>query len=189
MPLSCDCFDGCWGQHSRHWPSIAIPEVLIEIGRERGERYPHTLGNFLIFSAKIPYGCYVVDDGMIRVDDTQHVAGLKNAIVRMREYSSPEAWLDAQIEIKRIADKAYWDAAIPISASAAVATGAKAVEEPPEPVADQPSAFDARIADFITENVSIEVETETGYYDSDQKAYTIRLKLGEREISVIRFNN
>lgn len=26
MPLSCDCYGGCWGDHSKNWPDIAYTE-------------------------------------------------------------------------------------------------------------------------------------------------------------------
>ncbi len=44
MPLSCDCYGGCWGDHSKNWPDMAYTE-------ERAQ--------YLVANNKL-YGSYVM---------------------------------------------------------------------------------------------------------------------------------
>lgn len=57
MPLRCDCYGGCWGDHSKEWPRVEFDEAI------------------MIWLAKQPshisslyYGSYVVADGYIRFE-------------------------------------------------------------------------------------------------------------------------
>lgn len=45
MPLSCDCYGGCWGDHAKDWPTVEIPEDVSywELADKAG----------------VPYGSYV----------------------------------------------------------------------------------------------------------------------------------
>lgn len=52
MPLSCDCYAGCWGDHSKGWPSVPQP------------RDPHKLAR----DAGVPYGSYVIAEQSLRVE-------------------------------------------------------------------------------------------------------------------------
>lgn len=60
MPLSCDCYGGCWGDHSAGWPLIENrsmdPEELREIVR-----------------SVIPYGSYVMMPEGMRVERPEYV--------------------------------------------------------------------------------------------------------------------
>ena len=63
MPLSCDCYGGCWSVHSRDWPSI-----------------PCTEARSLYCRDKLPYGTYVHtwtkrDASIIRIE-TEELAML-----------------------------------------------------------------------------------------------------------------
>jgi len=53
MPLSCDCYPGCWGEHSKHWPSVLLPEGMTQ--RQIGD-------------AGIPYGSFVTTRQTIRFE-------------------------------------------------------------------------------------------------------------------------
>lgn len=57
MPLSCDCYGGCWGDHSMEWPSFVIPTSLIE----KYEGHPFKAVNEIVEAAGLPYGSYVID--------------------------------------------------------------------------------------------------------------------------------
>lgn len=72
MPLNCDCYGGCWGAHSKNWPSILIPKKMIA-GSE--SRYPESgLMQRLLqkLSEPIPYGSYVIADGDFRFETTEY---------------------------------------------------------------------------------------------------------------------
>ncbi len=52
MPLSCDCYGGCWGDHSKDWPSItdkdkSLRKLAIQV---------------------LPYGTYVIMDNRLRIE-------------------------------------------------------------------------------------------------------------------------
>lgn len=80
MPLSCDCYGGCWGTHSKRWPSIRpTPEDLKPFNHER-----HPIMCFLYAATRkhtlIPYGSYVIADGEIRVETEEYKMLLLEAI-------------------------------------------------------------------------------------------------------------
>ena len=56
-PLSCDCYGGCWGDHSKDWPKVLI-------GDERLARAIHAA---CWSHLKLPYGSYVSAKGEIRL--------------------------------------------------------------------------------------------------------------------------
>ncbi len=56
MPLSCDCFPGCWGSHSEKWPTIAEPQ-----DRTQGAFYR-------LVRDLVPYGSYVMMTDVVRVE-------------------------------------------------------------------------------------------------------------------------
>lgn len=68
-PLGCDCYGGCWGDHSKDWPSIAIPVPLIELAALSNAYYPtHVAAMRLVNEAGIPYGSYVISKDRLRVE-------------------------------------------------------------------------------------------------------------------------
>lgn len=48
MPLNCDCYGGCWGDHSKNWPFIRFPN-----SNEANKA-------FRLCHKNIPYGTYVI---------------------------------------------------------------------------------------------------------------------------------
>ncbi len=56
MPLSCDCYPGCWGVHSQDWPEIWEPRTM-----SQGEFYR-------LVHKLVPYGSYVMMHGRVRVE-------------------------------------------------------------------------------------------------------------------------
>ncbi len=57
MPLSCDCYPGCWGVHAEKWPRILLPS---SIAREDFYRLVRKV---------VPYGSYVmVMNGSVHVE-------------------------------------------------------------------------------------------------------------------------
>lgn len=61
MPLNCDCYPGCWGDHSKDWPLIPLDErnasqLRADVGR------------------LVPYGSYVEVEGGIRIEPGYSVA-------------------------------------------------------------------------------------------------------------------
>jgi hypothetical protein len=80
MPLSCDCYGGCWGVHSKNWPHIKVtPEDLTPFKDSH-----HPVMSFLHAVTKghtlIPYGSYVISDKEIRVETEEYKAWLLEAI-------------------------------------------------------------------------------------------------------------
>jgi len=66
MPLSCDCYPGCWGVHSQNWPSILVPEGLT--AQAVGE-----LG--------IPYGSYVFGhNNLLFIETPELMAKLRDSL-------------------------------------------------------------------------------------------------------------
>ena len=63
MPLSCDCFPGCWRGHSAHWPII---EDRVK------EKYK------CAFEA-LPYGTYVLVGDTLRVETQAQIDKLEAA--------------------------------------------------------------------------------------------------------------
>lgn len=68
MPLSCDCFPGCWGKHSEGWPQI---EFATEEQATKARRW-------IIANPKaIPYGSYVsMSDTVIRLEERAYVTAV-----------------------------------------------------------------------------------------------------------------
>lgn len=67
MPLSCDCFSGCWGVHSKNWPALHIPQHLIDKHAEH--RYPDSVAaGEIIHACAIPYGSCVNVSGELRLE-------------------------------------------------------------------------------------------------------------------------
>ncbi len=79
MPLNCDCYDGCWGDHSIDWPSIEIPEQLIE--KKRQEKFYHypiqAVVKDIIEAAQVPYGSAVTIDNILRLETEQMLEKVK----------------------------------------------------------------------------------------------------------------
>lgn len=60
MPLSCDCFDGCWDVHSLGWPVLTI---------HKGVNTAQ-----LAATARIPYGSYVKVGTQFRCETDEYFA-------------------------------------------------------------------------------------------------------------------
>jgi hypothetical protein len=58
VPLSCDCYPGCWGDHSKDWPLVTLNPFTAEAASQlRGD-----VRHF------VPYGSYVEVKEGIRVE-------------------------------------------------------------------------------------------------------------------------
>ena len=69
MPLTCDCYDGCWGDHSANWMCVEVPRSRIEAARLVNPRYPESVAaTALCKEAGVPYGSYVVDGRVLSVE-------------------------------------------------------------------------------------------------------------------------
>lgn len=78
-PLSCDCYDGCWGDHSQDWTQVQIPaELIAQAGRVQYPRV-HAAGR-IVRAAGVPHGSYVVTDRHIRVETDAQAEMVKAAI-------------------------------------------------------------------------------------------------------------
>lgn len=70
MPLSCDCFSGCWAFHSKEWPKLVFqdPEILKEAWRRCHQE--EEMGKNMDRSdpRRIPYGSYVSTPGELRFE-------------------------------------------------------------------------------------------------------------------------
>lgn len=53
MPLSCDCFPGCWGTHSKDWPSFELPQEDDEANEALKKLIRQIATN------ELPYGTFV----------------------------------------------------------------------------------------------------------------------------------
>ena len=61
MPLNCDCYGGCWGDHSEDWPST--PDESESMRK--------------LAVLTLPYGTYVTVDGYLRVETQELLNQLK----------------------------------------------------------------------------------------------------------------
>lgn len=52
MPLSCDCYPGCWATHSVDWPAIINGYLADELWKHANAK------------RVIPYGSYVLTNGL-----------------------------------------------------------------------------------------------------------------------------
>lgn len=71
MPLSCDCYGGCWGEHSKGWPEVEVPVGLIHDYKTKHpyETYFAQGAAYEVIShAEIPYGSYVQMTGFVRLE-------------------------------------------------------------------------------------------------------------------------
>lgn len=65
MPLSCDCYGGCWAVHSKQWPVI--------IGSTAKSLWARAV-------KKLPYGTYVlISDKELRIE----TEALKNELLKI----------------------------------------------------------------------------------------------------------
>ena len=68
MPLNCDCYPGCWADHSEGWPSIEVPfdkpGNAVRIAR----------------LADLPRGSYVIMGNVLRVETTDYLSTVRNAM-------------------------------------------------------------------------------------------------------------
>jgi hypothetical protein len=86
MPLGrCDCYGGCWGDHSVDWPSIKLSLALMEEGRLKNPRYPSSaIGNRILREANVPYGCAVVMPDSIRLETPEFLAAVLDVINELK---------------------------------------------------------------------------------------------------------
>jgi hypothetical protein len=79
MPLgNCDCYGGCWGDHSENWPSLKIPQDKLDEGAKLNPRYPSSaIGLRICDVAGIPYGSFVIMEDAIRVETETMLVLLK----------------------------------------------------------------------------------------------------------------
>ena len=71
MPLSCDCYDGCWGDHSKHWPSIrATNGISIDV-------------LWAVSKRVVPYGSYVRDEDEMRFETVGYQKAVSDEVIRM----------------------------------------------------------------------------------------------------------
>jgi hypothetical protein len=55
MPLSCDCYGGCWGDHSEGWPAITgrDREILNQAYRACWEQFGFSRGTFVLVGTEL----------------------------------------------------------------------------------------------------------------------------------------
>lgn len=81
MPLSCDCYGGCWGTHSTDWPSVPIPQRMLDKAAAAGSQYPSsTIANPILRQLNLPYGTYVVVKDAIRVEREEYLQPVMDAL-------------------------------------------------------------------------------------------------------------
>lgn len=70
MPLACDCFDGCWGAHSKEWP-------VVDYSKTR--RHHEQITGFI--HGAVPYGSYVfVGEGLVRIETEELAAKVRRYV-------------------------------------------------------------------------------------------------------------
>lgn len=83
MPLDCDCYGGCWGDHSEIWPRLKWPAGIVIKCRE-GESVRQRLMRAV--REVVPYGSYVNggrtgQDDMIRLEKEEYVDAVLKEIM------------------------------------------------------------------------------------------------------------
>ena len=73
--LNCDCYDGCWGDHSKNWTAITVPRAMVAEERKLGEYYPvmSAVKKILRDYTLLQYGDYVVVDKHLRLSSERDV--------------------------------------------------------------------------------------------------------------------
>lgn len=77
MPLNCDCYGGCWGDHSKDWPLVAFTNDY------RTNPMPAWARKALLDSG-IPYGSFVITNHGIRVERAEYVPVLVEALNELK---------------------------------------------------------------------------------------------------------
>lgn len=81
MPLSCDCYPGCWGDHATSWLAVEIPKDRIARARLLNPRYPeHVAAVQLCEEAGVPYGSYVTTGNLLSIETPKLVQAVINVI-------------------------------------------------------------------------------------------------------------
>lgn len=86
MPLSCDCYGGCWGTHAveRNWPFVRVTEAELEPYHAEHRPIMSYLWDVAKKHTLIPYGSYVVvSDDEIRVETEEYKALLLDAMATL----------------------------------------------------------------------------------------------------------
>ena len=68
--LTCDCYGGCWADHSKGWPSVPQP------------RDPHKV----VMEANVPYGSYVIVEQSLRLETEEY----REAVMRVLGTKTPQ---------------------------------------------------------------------------------------------------
>lgn len=76
MPLSCDCYGGCWGDHSKDWPSVVIPPGM------------ETAAAMQLTHSIVPYGSYVLMGTTVRTETGEYHERLRMAFAKF-QYGEP----------------------------------------------------------------------------------------------------
>ena len=64
MPLGCDCYGGCWGDHSKNWPDINWTHERLEYLNSRRDLY----GSYVVVNGSRLPVAYTTDTTRIRVE-------------------------------------------------------------------------------------------------------------------------
>lgn len=71
MPLSCDCYAGCWRAHSEAWPKVKTSGAY------------NNRGLMLLIGA--PYGSYVTLSGEIRLETEELAEKVRRCVTLLKE--------------------------------------------------------------------------------------------------------
>ncbi len=64
MPLGCDCYAGCWRDHSKHWPDIHWTHERLKYLRNRSDLY----GSYVVVNTSQSPIAYTTDTTRIRLE-------------------------------------------------------------------------------------------------------------------------
>ena len=60
--LGCDCYGGCWGDHSKDWPKLIFETIGETREAYRRCHQTETMGQHLPRERRVPYGSYIIMD-------------------------------------------------------------------------------------------------------------------------------
>lgn len=79
MPLSCDCYGGCWGDHSQQWPRVAGTPTPVEQTKHQTVS-AEAMAYYRLAQKVLPYGTYVFMSDHLRVETNELMRTLLNAM-------------------------------------------------------------------------------------------------------------
>jgi NTP pyrophosphatase (non-canonical NTP hydrolase) len=91
MPLNCDCYGGCWGDHSKGWPTIFF------LTKDEATRVFTACWKVL----GIPHGSYVLDGRDLRLETEEYATKVRRYVLAQTNQMSPNDYQREALRTER----------------------------------------------------------------------------------------